>query len=102
MTISGTLTVDIIRDKRIPMSPLERIMGFRFSEDLYDQLDITDQIILDMMIEGWQQKDIADLLCVHKSWITIRLHRMRAELANSELHRHLLLRAEMKDGEHAR
>lgn len=82
------------------MSPLEQIVGFRFSEDIYDHLHLTDQLILDLMIEGWQQNDIADLFCVHKSWITKRLQRIRPYLANTELKRLLELRAEMKDGEH--
>ena len=99
MTISGTVTVNIVRDKKIPMSPLERVVGFRFSEDIYNQLPLIDQLILDLMIEGWQQNDIADLFCVHKSWITVRLHRMRPFLAQTELLRHLQIRADIKNGE---
>lgn len=84
------------------MTPLERVIGFRFSEDIYDHLDITDQVMLDLMVEGWEQKDIAELYCVHKSWITKRLQRIRPYLADTELKRILLLRQEMKDGEHTR
>ena len=84
------------------MSPLERIIGFQFSEDIYDHLDITDQVLLDLLIEGWQQNDIADLFCVHKSWITKRLQRIRPYLADTELRRILQLRSEMKDGVHTR
>jgi hypothetical protein len=99
MTISGTLTVEIIRDKQIPMSPLERTVGFRFSEDIYDHLELVDQILLDLMIEGWEQQDIARLFCVHKSWISIRLRRIRAYLATTELYRIVALRNELKNGE---
>jgi len=102
MTISGVLNVNIVRGKRIPMSPLEKIVGFRFGEDIYDHLELTDQVILDLIIEGWQQNDIAELFCVHKSWITKRLQRIRPYLASTELDRILRLRAEMKDGEHLR
>lgn len=84
------------------MSPLERLIGFQFSEDIYDQLDLTEQIILDLLIEGWQQNEIADLLCVHKSWINRKLHGIRAYLGDTELKRHLQLRMEMKNGEHLR
>lgn len=90
----------VVRGKYLPMSPLEKIIGFQFSEDIYDHLDLTDQITLDLLIEGWQQNDIADLFNVHKSWITKRLQRIRPYLANTELRRILELRAEMKDGEH--
>lgn len=100
MTISGTLTVEIVRDKSIPMTPMQKLIGFRFSEDIYDHLQLIDQLIIDLMMEGWQQNDIADLFCVHKSWITIRLHRIRHYLANTELKRTLQLRSELKNGEH--
>lgn len=102
MTISGTLTVNIVRGKFIPMTPMERLIGFRFSEDIYDHLQLTDQLIIDLMLEGWQQNDIAELFCVNKSWITKRLQRIRVYLASTELYRILELRAEMKNGEHAR
>lgn len=84
------------------MSPLERMVGFRFSEDIYDHLQLTDQIIIDLLLEGWMQYEIADLFCVNKSWISRRLHAIRAYLADTEMRRHLELRAEMKNGEHGR
>lgn len=102
MTTSGTLTVDIVRGKQIPMTPLERLIGFRFSEDIYDHLDITDQVMLDLMLEGWQQNDIAELFCVNKSWITKRLQRIRPYLASTELKRILQLRQDMREGQHTR
>lgn len=102
MTISGTITVNIVRDKFIPMTPLERLIGFQFAEDIYDHLDLPDQIMLDLILEGWQQNDIAELFNVNKSWITKRLQRIRPYIAGTELTRILQLRAEMKDGEHVR
>lgn len=66
-------------------TPLQRIVGFEVAEELYDRLELYEQLILDLRIEGWVETDIAKALNISQSWVNILMHRARYKLADSKL-----------------
>lgn len=81
----------------IVRTPLQRIVGFEVAEELYDQLELLEQIILDLKIEGWVETDIAQALNISQPWVNILMHRARFKLADSKLREILELRAHYKE-----
>ena len=80
-------------------TPLEKIIGIKCAEETYDQLNIREQVILDLLIVGWTQGDIAAFFEVKPPNISSSLRRIRYRLANGKLHQTLQLRQIMRDGE---
>lgn len=100
MTVSGT--VDVAYNPRAfslkpRLTPLQRILGFQEAEEYYEMLDLPDQIIIDLLAEGWQQQDIALFFNVNPSWVSVRLRQVRLVLANTKLQDKIQIRLDTKD-----
>lgn len=97
MTLSGTVSVESdLAFKAVPMTAMQRVMGFRASEEIYDRLTLKDQLIVDLLAMGWQQYEIAELFEVNRSWVSIRLRQIRAIMATTQLKKNLEIRQEIK------
>jgi len=68
-----------------PIAPLQQVMGFSIAEELYDQLPLKHQLILDLIMAGWNQSQIAKTLDVSQSTISLAHKSIRYTLANSKL-----------------
>lgn len=79
------------------LTPLQRILGISEAEEYYDMLDLPDQLIIDLMAEGWQQQDIAMVFNVNPSWVSVRLRQVRVVLANTKLKDKIQIRMDTKD-----
>ena len=79
-------------------TPLEKILGVPVAEETYDLLSLREQIILDLLIVGWHQADIAALFNVRAPSIASSVRRMRFKLADSKLKMILDSRALRRDG----
>jgi len=90
ITISGTMYKMFIpredlEDATEPMMPLEQAVGFKVAEETYDLLPLKHQLVLDLIIAGWNQSQIARCLGVSQSTISLTHKRIRYTLANSKL-----------------
>ena len=79
-------------------TPLEKILGLPVAEETYDLLSLREQIILDLLIVGWHQADIAVLFNVRSPSIASSVRRMRFKLADSKLKMILDSRVMRRDG----
>ena len=75
------------------VTPLQRVLGFNVSEKVYDRLEFNEQLIVDLLIQGYANHEIATVFGVASSRIKEIVHRIRFKLADSELTFHL----EMKE-----
>lgn len=66
-------------------TPLEKILGIECAEETYDMLTFREQLILDLLIVGWTQAQIALYFEVKGPSIASSVRRMRFKLANSKL-----------------
>ncbi len=66
-------------------TPLEKIVGIPWAEETYSLLTIREQLILDLLICGWTQAEIAMLFEVRAPSIASSVRRMRFKLADSKL-----------------
>lgn len=69
----------------LPMTPLQRIVGFDVAEETYDGLPFLTQIILDLKIEGYNDSDIARVLGMPRVTVIDTFRRARSFLANSKM-----------------
>jgi predicted DNA-binding protein YlxM (UPF0122 family) len=51
-----------MRKTNLPPTPLQKILGFDVAEEIYDQLPLICQIVLDLRIDGYTMQEIADML----------------------------------------
>ena len=79
------------------LTSLQRILGLYEAEEYYDRLDLPDQIIIDLLAEGWQQQEIAEVFNVNPSWVSVRLRQVRVKLAQTKLYDKLQVRMDMKE-----
>ena len=79
-------------------TPLEKILGFDVSEEIYDMLDFDEQLMIDLLIVGWSQANIALLLGTKQPNINKSVRRIRFKLGDSKLRQHLEIRQEMREG----
>lgn len=84
-------------NKPSPLTPLQSILGFDAAEELYDLLDLREQIIIDLKIAGWSQHEIGETLGLSQGWVSILFRRSRYKLANSKLLHTLEIRQHFKD-----
>ena len=68
-----------------PRTPLERIVGFPISEELYDLLELDEQVLLDLKIMEIPEHDIARVMGVSQTTVNTLSHRIRFKLADSKL-----------------
>ena len=69
----------------LPMTPIQRVLGFEAAEELYDTMPMREQLIVDLLMAGWNQTQIAQALDVSQSTISVSHKRIRYHLANSKL-----------------
>ncbi len=69
----------------LPVTPLQQVVGFPVSEEIYDRLEIRDQLILDLLMAGWNQTQIGRVLTISQSTVSIRQKGIRYALANTRL-----------------
>lgn len=67
--------------ERLNMTPLQRVVGFDVAEEVYDELPFNAQLVLDLLIEGYTQQDIADTLCIGQATVNDIIRRSRTSLA---------------------
>lgn len=70
---------------KLPMTPLQRVVGFDVAEETYDLLPLTAQIILDLKIEGYNDSDIARVLGIPRVTAIDMFRRARSLLAESKM-----------------
>lgn len=80
-------------------TPLEKILGIECAEETYDLLSFREQLILDLLIVGWTQAEIAVYFQVRSPSIASSVRRMRFKLANSKLRMVLDSRQMRRNGE---
>jgi len=68
-----------------PLQEATKLLGFEVSEQLYDTLSADQQIILDMLLAGCSQDEVADLLGCSQTTISIIWKQIRFTLANNKL-----------------
>lgn len=78
-------------------TPLQTILGFDAAEELYDLLDLREQLIIDLKIAGWSQHEIGEALGLSQGWVSILFRRSRFTLANSKLLHTLEIRQHFKE-----
>ena len=66
-------------------TPLEHIVGFKVAEEAYDLLSFREQLIIDLLIAGWNQNHIAALFEIKQPSVSSALRRIRYKLGNSRL-----------------
>lgn len=81
-------------------TPLEKILGVECAEETYDLLSFREQLILDLLIVGWTQAEIAVYFEVRAPSIASSVRRMRFKLANSKLKLVLDSRVMRRNGEY--
>lgn len=79
-------------------SPLERVAGFDVAEETYDALTFREQIVIDLLICGFTQSDIAKVFGVSQPSISSSVRRIRVKLATGKLKLVLDARMEFKQG----
>jgi len=79
------------------ITPLQRVLGFEVAEEIYDTLDMREQLIIDLKIAGWSQHDIGEALGLSQGWVSILFRRTRYNLANSKLLQSIEIRQHMRE-----
>jgi len=69
----------------LSMTPLQKLLGFDVAEEMYDQLPLTVQLILDLKIEGYNDSDIARALGMPRVTVIDMFRRSRHTLLRSKL-----------------
>jgi hypothetical protein len=82
---------------RNSLTPLQALVGVIAAEQDYDLLDFHEQLILDLLLDDWSQADIAFVLGISQSWVSIKFRQIRFKLAGSVLKRTLEIRMHYKD-----
>ena len=67
-------------------TPLQRVVGFEVSEEVYDMLPLLAQLILDCKIAGFTEQDTALALGVAQSTVNDTFKKARWVLLKSKLH----------------
>ena len=80
-----SLSTIMVNEQPASPTPLEMVIGFAVAEELYDLLTMSEQLIVDLKIAGYSQQDIAELLGISQTSISIMFRRIRTKLAQSKL-----------------
>lgn len=67
------------------LTPLEQVVGITMAEEIYDHLNIREQLIVDLLSAGWSQTDIGMILGINQSSVSSGVRRIRFKLANTKL-----------------
>lgn len=74
-----------MRPTKLPLTPLQKVVGFDVAEEIYDSLPFTSQIILDLKMEECTTQEIADVLGLPYTTVYDTFVRARHYLAQSKL-----------------
>lgn len=89
----------IIRDDHFGLqSPLGAIVGFDVAEETYDLLTFREQLVIDLLVCGFSQSDIAKVFSVSQPSVSSSVRRIRVKLADSKLKMVLDLRQDFREG----
>lgn len=91
------VVVMVVRNEQSSPTPLEKILGCKASEEMYDLLSFREQLIIDLRIAGWSQEEIGNALGLSQGWVSIIFKRIRFKLADSNLKRTLEIRQFYKE-----
>lgn len=94
MYSAGIMALD---NKPSAATPLQAILGFEAAEEVYDTLDLREQLIIDLKIAGWSQHEIGEALGLSQGWVSILFRRSRYKIANSTLVRTVEIRQHFKE-----
>lgn len=75
-----------MKTDRLKLTPLQRIVGIDVAEEIYDNLPIYAQYILDLKIEGYTEHDIAAALGISQSRVSAIFSQAKYYLVDSKLH----------------
>lgn len=89
----------IQNDKQSPLTPLEKAVGIKVAEETYDELSISEQVIVDLLVDQWTHKQIGFVFGLAQPTITAWIRRIRTRLAISTLRLTLDVRATYKNRE---
>lgn len=74
-----------MRQTKLPPTPLQKIVGFPVAEEIYDELPLSAQIVIDLRIEGYSMQQIADVLEMPRITIYDQFVRSRHHMAKLKL-----------------
>jgi predicted DNA-binding protein YlxM (UPF0122 family) len=74
-----------MRQNKLPKTPLQEIVGFDVAEEIYDQLPLSSQTILDLKMSGFSTQQIADCIGIPYTTVYDNLVRSRFYLAKLKL-----------------
>lgn len=94
--MNGVLTMPINANPA-GSTPLQRILGINAAEQDYDRLDFREQLIIDLMIYGYSQEEIGNVLGLSQGWVSIIFKRIRFKMADSHLRQTLEIRQHMRE-----
>ena len=83
----------------VTVTPLERAVGFAVSEKTYDLLNFTEQLMVDLKIEGFEDITIAQLFGWDARMVVKTMRSIRTKLAMSELKFHLEMKVYYKENQ---
>lgn len=86
------------KDVFCKQSPLEKVAGFKIAEATYDLLTFREQLVIDLLICGFTQSDIAKIFEVSQPSISSTVRRIRIKLADGKLFMVLDSRLEYRYG----
>lgn len=78
----------------IAITPLESLVGIKDAHLVYNELEMIEQIVLDLLLAGWSQTQIADTLMVSQPWVSVNMRRIRYKIANSRMRNLVEIRSE--------
>lgn len=94
----GKIETANLGDSFAVQTPLGSIVGFDVAEETYDLLNIREQIVIDLLVCGFTQSDIAAVFGVSQPSVSSSIRRIRVKLAESKLKTVLDLRVEFREG----
>lgn len=74
-----------MRTTKLPPTPLQQVVGFDVAEEIYDNLPLSSQVIIDLRMAGFTLQDIAKCLGLPYTTVYDNLTRSRFHLAKLKL-----------------
>lgn len=67
------------------LTPMEQVLGIAGAEDVYGVLNLREQVVVDLLIAGWNQTEIGEVFQRSQWTINQEVRRIRFKLANTKL-----------------
>ena len=71
---------------RLEPTPLQKVLGFEVAEEIYDMLPLRAQLIIDLKIEGYTTREIAQALDIGQMTVQDTFIKARHSLLRSKMH----------------